>query len=439
MFFKFITIWSKECCGIFKVLFAILFFPLFCFGQVDSIQTATDAGMLSFHRVPEMIGEVSVTENKEVNTTTSGWFLPSYKAQGFLNDYWISEGTPTRTNLFYFSVAIGREGCWNCVLKNHSNISEVFYLQCDGTNTYSLSGALDIPESSRERVGDADDLIALTALCKMDDGEPVKISSGVQLLKGCIPTSNNKLGLLWMVFLSGNYLQTNSFIPNLLEVDPLKNPASWSTRFIGEIDKNFQLLNSGLFVVDLSKVSLDLIDYQELIEPENKSLNQWVNEKLHSLRSIPDGTLRASYLLNKVKDIDDQRVPILFSAAILPEVGVPTKENCGELFIGQVTNIIVRPPAMLKVPQIQGEVFVWDNRFMMRNETNYRAAILYKTTNEWILDKTNPRILKMGMQYSYPRFVKDVKLENNTGKKDYFWPIVIVLVLAILIRKAFAK
>jgi len=340
-------------------------------------------------------------------------FTPSYTARGVVIMERLSQEHVFKVaKRFPFEISADQRGRWQI----HWEMSfpqwgstSREYISCDGTNVFSVVYADKVLDENYHPVPN-------TAK-----------SFPARICRGPFPTDHsNVAGLVWLVFLGGNYVTAHpeSKIPNLLEPSARTNPLAW----VCELDYTFlstsltPLLKAGTFRVNPKRLSQDLMDFPEVEEPSSPEELQAIQSQMKSLSHIdnPENLVRASFRIEEVIHAHSLTIPKRFTGLYYSPNFIPNATHRAvNRWRGQVTNWIQHPGPTRLLPPLDGETFtVQDRRFMFRRKDVQSRGRRYElrdkswpiTTNDSRLRASEgpgpqPRMSAHGREWAYYFFV----------------------------------
>lgn len=399
--------------------------------QVKSVQGLTNSQLLS------SAGTIIATNNGVTITQgpgasipegpepQGGWFTPLYKVEGMVNSHRrVSSNTFSHEVSLPFSFSTDGNTRWKMEFHEYNkkmDTRSTNYFFCDGTNIFKISHY----DKSFDREGN---VILDTAINRIKVGV---VSSGQ------IPHSyRDEAGLIWLVFMGGNYLLNNGAPQQqgtYRMVDVLSYPSSYPTAWCCDFRYLFKdspnpLISNGYFVLNTNYISLDDTNYFGISEEAVKS--DFAKIIFEELKNIKTNNLCYSiFKSTEYVSVGDVDIPIRFSSERFD--GVPLEEKNKLPFIvkeGLVTNVIAAHRVVPMFPNF-GIVSVQDNRFRYRTKDMYRGSIYYMCTNELEIAMDSPKLREAGSQRLLERtFRKENKERNYT-----FISILIIAVVTPLI------
>jgi len=346
-----------------------------------------------------------------------GWFTPLYKVEGMVNSHRrVSSNTFSHEVSLPFSFSTDGNTRWKMEFHEYSEIMDTRstnYFFCDGTNIFKISHY----DKSFDREGN---VILDTAINRVKVGV---VSSGQ------IPHSyRDEAGLIWLVFMGGNYLLHNG-APlqqgTYRMVDVLSFPSTYPSAWCCDFrylfkDSHNPLISNGYFVLNTNYISLDDTDYLGISEEEIKSdFSKIIFEELKEIKT--NNLCYSIFKSTKYVSVGDVEIPIRFSSERFS--GVPIEEKNKLPFIvkeGFVTNVIAAHQVVPMFPKF-GIVSVQDNRFRYRTKDMYRGSIYYMCTNELEIAMDSPKLREAGSQ----RLLKRTFRKETRGK--YYATVIVLL------------
>ncbi|MDD3915394.1 MAG: hypothetical protein PHF76_12200 [Bacteroidales bacterium] len=354
-----------------------------------------------------------------------GWFTPFYKVEGMVNSHRrVSSNTFSHEVSLPFSFSTDGNTRWKMEFHEYNKEEDTRstnYFFCDGTNIFNISQH----DKSFDREGN---VILDPAIIRVKVGD---VSSGQ------IPLSyRDEAGLIWLVFMGGNYLLHNGAPQQqgtYRMVDVLSNPSSDPTAWCCDFRYLFKdsynpLISNGYFVLNTNYISLDDTDYLGISEEAVKS--DFAKIIFEELKNIKTNNLCYSiFKSTEYVSVGDVDIPIRFSSERFD--GVPLEEKNKLPFIvkeGLVTNVIAAHRVVPMFPNF-GIVSVQDNRFRYRTKDMYRGSIYYMCTNELEIAMDSPKLREAGSQ----RLLKRTFRKENKERNYTFISILIIAVVTPLI------
>lgn len=395
--------------------------------QSKSVPSLTNSQLLSSAgTIIATNNGVTITQGPGASATPEGpepqggWFTPLYKVEGMVNSHRrVSSNTFSHEVSLPFSFSTDGNTRWKMEFHEYNkkmDTRSTNYFFCDGTNIFKISHY----DKSFDREGN---VILDTAINRIKVGV---VSSGQ------IPHSyRDEAGLIWLVFMGGNYLLNNGAPQQqgtYRMVDVLSYPSSYPTAWCCDFRYLFKdspnpLISNGYFVLNTNYISLDDTNYLGISEEVVKS--DFAKIIFEELKNIKTNNLCYSiFKSTEYVSVGDVDIPIRFSSERFD--GVPLEEKNKLPFIvkeGLVTNVIAAHRVVPMFPKF-GIVSVQDNRFRYRTKDMYRGSIYYMCTNELEIAMDSPKLREAGSQ----RLLERTFRKETKGK---YYATVIVLLLVI--------
>ena len=351
-------------------------------------------------------------------------FEPSYGAYGQVILQHVSDAGQVDIQLLWgFGIQEDKRGRWKMEL--HTKYpSDKFpltaneYISYDGTNIYSI-------------------LYSPDRVITDPNGAPAKLGPGnnqhaARVSAGPYPLDYTAVGgILWLSFLGGRYLDTNSNqlpLPDLTEAFPRRNPTCWSCDFQYKLMPSAYrpLVSFGTFALNKEYLAPRLVDgrYRQMDEAATEIEFEQLADLL---KRLP--TLDTNLLVRSLYQVDETNV---FNGVV-----IPTKSHCNVFPLDgskasnhieiAVTNLVaVMASEML--PDLEGIVTVEDQRLRISEEHSWRRAVLYNLNKTgWIIDTNDPRIIAATSSQP-PR----IRIFAAKRPRYYRWSVVFFVSLLLL-------
>lgn len=296
---------------------------------------------------------------------------------------------------WYFDLAESTAGQWRLKIdttypdpKMRIRSSEI--IAFDGTNIYDLNRSPD-------------------KVVAAQGTEPIVLpntngDAAAQIGPGPFPIdSSSAVGLIWLVFLGGNYLNVarhNARIPDLTVTAARRDPLAWICDFQYELVAGGQheLIKSGAFRLNTNYLSKSFSDIPELDVPQGEQASGRYGATIAAVQKLSGDMLaRSSFQVDHFEATHGLSIPQQFHCLLAapPEAVLELGNNYPPMTLdGTVTNITF-DVTMGLIPDITGRTTVADRRFRVRSEDHFRRYVSYELdTNGWIMDTNDATLIK---------------------------------------------
>jgi hypothetical protein len=356
----------------------------------------------------------------DTTSAQEGMPLSRFAAHGFVEQHVFDpHGRAVSTNTFIFDFYQGEGSTWRITVASFIpqwQLTSTEHIAYNGTDVFSI-----VHSDKRVDVN-----------MKPIPNTPLETGfSPARICRGPYPVDHSSVvGLLWLAFVAGPYLseKSNARVPNLLVTDARTDPLAWTCDFDYSLDRagDPPLLQSGTFRINKTLISLDLVPYQDLDEPQDGIRVQKVQRQLEAALSLKTNALAAAaFNLEEIGESFGRRFPKKFTGIrhCCPDsiAGVYAMVR----WHGETTNTLMSQP-MAILPLLVGRVSIDDRRFMFRGRDRYFGVRSYDLgTNHWPIS-TNDPLLAWGKDEAL--FAPRVSASRRTAAY-YFFVAAFVLTL----------